>query len=71
MLDLFLWLIALVTGGDSNERGQPLPPEIPSEAKAMLKHHNARCGESLQPQPEVTAPPLRGSLRDRMQRERR
>lgn len=49
--------------------GAPLPPGIPPEAKAM-RHHNARCGGET-PRAEVTAPPLRGSLRDRLQRERR
>jgi len=72
---MFRWILNLVCmvlqrDESSGLIGNPLPPTIPPEAHAMLRHHNARCGGVGNP-PEVTVPPLRGSLRDRMQREKR
>jgi len=67
---LLAWLLDRLLPIAPEPPGEPLPPVIPPEAQVMLSHHNARCGGAGNP-PEVTVPPLRGSLRDRMQRERR
>jgi hypothetical protein len=67
---LLVWLLDRLLPVLREPQGEPLSPSIPLEAHAMLKHHNARCGGESGFL-EVTAPPLRGSLRDRMQRERR